>query len=59
MLRQSAKGIEMALPIVGVDTCVRNGVAAMDHHAVAHIDPHVACAAGVVGALEEDQVAGF
>ena len=49
----------MALPIVGVDTCVRNGVAAMDHHAVAHIDPHVACAAGVVGALEEDQVAGF
>ena len=29
----------------------------MDHHPVTHIDSHMACAAGIVGSLEEDQVA--
>ena len=30
----------------------------MDHHPIAYIDSHMACAAGIVGALEENQVAG-
>ena len=45
------------LPPVGrVDTGVADGVAAMDHHPVPHINHHMAGPAGAVGALEEDQV---
>ncbi len=30
----------------------------MDHHTVTYIDSYMACAAGIIGALEEYQVAG-
>lgn len=46
----------MALPVACIDIRVRDRVAAVDHHSIPHINPHVACAAGVVGALEENQI---
>ena len=48
----------MLLPVACVDICVGDRVPAVDHHPVAHIDSHMACAAGIIGALEENQVAG-
>lgn len=48
----------MLLPVTCIDICVRDRVPAVDHHSVTHIDSHMACAAGVIGPLEENQVAG-
>ena len=48
----------MALPVACVDAGVLDGIAAMEHHPVSHIDTHMGGAGGVVCALEEDQVAG-
>ncbi len=48
----------MLLPVWCVDVGVGNGVAAVDHHAVTDIDAHMGGPSGVVGSLEEDQVAG-
>ena len=58
LLGQTPKCIKVLLPVACVDVCVGDRVPAMDHHPVTHIDSHMACAAGVIGALEEDQVAG-
>ena len=55
---QTPKCIKVLLPVACVDICVGDRVPAVDHHPVAHIDSHMACAAGIVGALEEYQVAG-
>ena len=49
----------MVLPIARIDVCVRNGVAAMYHHAAAHINTDVRNAGGVVSPFEKDKVAGF
>ena len=32
------------------------GVPAVDHHVIAHIDPHMACPRRIVSPLEKDQV---
>lgn len=47
----------MLLPVVRIDARVLDGVAAVDHHIVAHIDADVRRAGGVIGFLKEDQVA--
>ena len=49
----------MALPVGRIDAGVGNGVAAVDHHTIADIDANVRRANGVIGFLEEDQVAGL
>lgn len=49
----------MALPIAALGAGVGDGVAAVDHHPIAHIDAHMGSVAGVwgvVGVVEEDQV---
>ena len=46
----------MLLPIGRVDGCVLNGVAAVEHHVVSHIDAHMGRAGGIIGALEEHQI---
>src|SRR5699024_12262494 len=48
---QSDEGIEMALPVAWVDVCVRDGVSAVDHHPVTHIDADMGGPCGVVGPL--------
>ena len=48
----------MLLPVGRVDGCVGNRVAAVNHHAVADINANVTCTRGVIGFLEENQVAG-
>ena len=55
---QTRKCIKVLLPVACVDICVGDRVPAMDHHTVTYIDSYMACAAGIVGALEEYQVAG-
>ena len=55
---QTPKCIKVLLPVACVDICVGDRVPTMDHHSVTHIDSYMACAAGVIGALEEYQVAG-
>lgn len=49
----------MGLPVAGFDGSIGNGVAAMDHHSVAHIDTHMGSTACVIGALKEDQISGL
>ena len=49
----------MGLPVGSFRAGVLDRVAAVDHHAVADVDAHVACARGVVGSLKKDQVARF
>lgn len=49
----------MRLPVRGFDRCIGNRISAMDHHSVAHIDTYVGSTAGVIGSLEENQVARF
>ena len=56
LLRQARKCIKMALPVTRIDVCVGDRIPAMDHHPISHVDPHMACAAGVIGPLEENQV---
>ena len=55
---QTPKCIKVLLPVACVDVCVGDRVPAMDHHPVTHIDSHMACAAGIVSPLKENQVAG-
>ena len=56
LLRQARKCIKMALPVTRIDVCVGDRIPAMDHHPISHVDPHMACTAGVIGPLEENQV---
>ena len=48
----------MALPVLGVDDGVRNGVSAVDHPIIPHINAHMGNAICLVGALEEGLVHG-
>jgi hypothetical protein len=48
----------MASPAARVDVRVLNGVAAVEHHIVAHIDAHMGRACGVVGLFKENKVSG-
>lgn len=47
------------MPVGRIDTGIGNGVAAVDHHAIADVDSNVRRANGVIGFLKEDQVAGL
>ena len=49
----------MGLPVARVQVGILDGVAAMQHHPVAHIDAHMGHTAGVIGAHEEHQIAGL
>ena len=57
---QSAKPVEMLLPIGVGQVSIRTGIAAMDHHVVAYIQAAVGDAIHIIthGSLEEDHVAG-
>ena len=46
----------MRLPVGSVDGCVLDGIAAVQHHIVAHIDAHMGNARCVVCADKEDKI---
>ena len=48
----------MASPAARVDGSVVNGVAAVEHPVIAHIDAHMGRACGVVGLFKENKVSG-
>lgn len=48
----------MTLPIPCVQVGVADGVAAMDHPIVSHIDTYMGDSGGVIGAFKEYQVTG-
>ena len=50
---------EVALPVIGRNAGVLNGVAAMQHGIISYINTDVRRAGGVVRFLEKDQIAGF
>ena len=50
---------EVALPVIGRNAGVLNGVAAMQHGIISYINTDVRRAGGVVRFLKEDQIAGF
>ena len=49
----------MGLPVACVQVGILDGVAAMQHHPVAHIDAYMRYAGCVVGTHEEHQIAGL
>ena len=49
----------MGLPVARVQVGILDGVAAMQHHPVAHIDAYMRYAGCIVGAHEEHQIAGL
>ena len=49
----------MCLPVAGVDICVLDGIATVDHHTASDVDTHMAHAVRVIGALEENQITGL
>ena len=48
----------MLLPVGRVDAADFHGIAAMNHLPISQIDADMGGSAGIVGSLEEDQVAG-
>ena len=48
----------MGLPIAAVEVCVADGIATMEHPAVAHIDAHMRNTRRVIGADKEHQITG-
>ena len=46
----------MRLPVGSVDGCVLDGIAAVQHHIVAHIDAHMGHARRVIGANKKDEI---
>jgi hypothetical protein len=48
----------MRLPIGAVKVGIGNGISAMDHHGIAHIDSYMGNAGGVVCPREKHKVAG-
>lgn len=48
----------MLLEVAGVDAGILDGVAAVQHHAVADIDAHMTGTAGFIGLFKEDEVSG-
>ena len=49
----------MLLPITRIEVGVRNRVATVQHHGIAHIDADMGNAGGVVGADKKHKVAGL
>ena len=49
----------MGLPVARIEVGVADGVAAMEHPAITHIDAHMGDPRGIVSPREEYQVAGF
>ena len=49
----------MGLPVARIEVGVADGVATMEHPAVAHIDAHMGDPRRVISPREEHQVAGF
>ena len=49
----------MGLPVARVEVGVADGIATMEHPAIAHIDAHMGDPRGIVSPREEYQVAGF
>ena len=47
----------MASPVARVDGSVVNGVAAVEHPVIAHVDAHMGRARGVIGLFKENKVA--
>ena len=52
----SSKGIEMRLPIRRVDGCVLDGIAAVQHDSITHINADMRNARCVIGSLKEDEI---
>ena len=49
----------MGLPVARVEVGVADGIATMEHPAIAHIDAHMGDPRRVISPREEHQVAGF
>ena len=49
----------MCLPVACGDVCILDGVAAVEHFIVAHIDAHMRSPCRIIGALEENQITGL
>ena len=49
----------MGLPVARVEVGIADGVATMEHPAIAHIDTHMGDPRGIVSPREKYQVAGF
>ena len=48
----------MILPVATAQIRVADGISAVEHHIVAHIDPHMGHAGLVIGPFKEHQIAG-
>ena len=59
IVRRSAVCVEMGLPVSCVQVGILDGVTAMQHHSVAHIDAYMRYAGCVVYPHKEHQVAGL
>lgn len=49
----------MALPVLCVDIGVADGIAAVDHPIVSHIDAYMGNARCIIGSFEENQITGL
>ena len=49
----------MGLPIVRVEIGIMDGIAAVEHPSVAHIDAYMRNARRVIGSCEENQITGL
>ena len=49
----------MALPIICIQICIFDGVSAVNHGIIAHINAAVGYPRGVIGALEKHQITGL
>ena len=59
LLLDSSKRHEMFLPICRTDIRILDGIAAVDHHVVSHIDSHMAGSRRIVSTLKENQISRF
>ena len=59
VVRWSAVCVEKGLPVVCVQVGILDGVAAVQHHPITHIDAHMGHPGCIVGAHEEHQIAGL
>ena len=48
----------MRLPVACVEIGIPDGIATMEHPAIAHIDTHMGNAGGIISPGEEHQIAG-
>ena len=49
----------MGLPVRRVEGCVLDGISAVEHDLIAHINSHMGNAAGVISPLKKDQITGL